>query len=348
MCSMSLTEQLKSAIQAADLDVIGISSAEPFQVSGDREECIDPREIMPAARAIIIAGFCTFYPPNLVQSQPVLPRGSFPPYGSRVFNPMTSYCQQVIKQLLAKKDFQAVTSMRIPVKLAAMRAGLGAYGKNAVILTGKYGSWIMFECLITDAPLEHDDLPLQAAGCGGCDLCLKACPTGAICAPYKVDKAKCITNWLWGAFAPPALREKQENRLFGCGECLKACPRNRTVNPPTNYPTPLEKHNDNPELIPLVTADKSYFRSVVPSFPLLAGSEAIRGNAIIALGNIGDPAGVEALSVTLRSPRPRHRSYSAWSLGKIGGDRARSKLLAALAQEQDANVLSEIKAALNS
>ena len=85
-----------------------------------------------------------------------------------------------------------------------------------------------------------------------------------------------------------------------------------------------------------------------PSFPLLAGSEAIRGNAIIALGNIGDPAGVEALSVTLRSPRPRHRSYSAWSLGKIGGDRARSKLLAALAQEQDANVLSEIKAALNS
>ena len=161
MCSMSLTEQLKAEIQAADLDVIGISSAEPFQVSGDREECIDPREIMPAARAIIIAGFCTFYPPNLVQSQPVLPRGSFPPYGSRVFNPMTSYCQQVIKQLLAKKDFQAVTSMRIPVKLAAMRAGLGAYG--------------------------------------------------------KVDKAKCITNWLWGAFAPPALWEKQENRLFGCG-----------------------------------------------------------------------------------------------------------------------------------
>ena len=230
--------------------------------------------------------------------------------------------------------------------MAAVRAGLGRYGKNAVVLTKKFGSWVMFECLLTDAPLDHVERPIEAPVCGDCRRCLEACPTQAIKAPYRVEKAKCITAWLWGNFAPAPLRALQEDRLFGCGECLKACPRNAAIVPGDDYPAPLEDFSDSPELIPLVAAGAEYYRRTVPSFPRQAGIEALRGNAVIALGNSKDPAAVEALAATLRHDRPQIRAYSAWALGRIGGRQARAILADVLAGEEDEKAAREIREAL--
>ncbi|MGE5587892.1 MAG: 4Fe-4S double cluster binding domain-containing protein, partial [Clostridia bacterium] len=163
---------------------------------------------------------------------------------------MSAYCRKTICALLKKHGFRAVPAQAIPLKVAAARAGLGRYGKNALIVTEGFGSWVMFECTVTDAPLEHEDRPLEDAGCRGRDLCIKAWPTGALYAPYKVDRARCITEWLWGTYASPELRELQGDRLFGCGECLMVCPRSRRV-PKRSGRVPLEDVSDNPELIPL-------------------------------------------------------------------------------------------------
>ena len=162
----------------------------------------------------------------------------------------------------------------------------------------------------------------------------------------KVKRAKCITNWLWGTFVPANLREKQGDRLFGCAECLKACPKNKEIKLRVEYPVALEVVSDSPELIPLATADAEYFRKVVPSFPRWAGKEPIRGNVIIALGNIADPAAIGALEETLQYPKPQVRAYSAWALGKIGEKEAKEALKRALSKEEKPKVIKEIKDAL--
>jgi len=310
------TNELMARIHAAGIDLASVTSAAPFLVTGKEERTVDPREILPGARAVIVTGFRVNYPSNASPSAPDRPRGLFPPYGSRVFMPMAAYCRKVVQGLLQEYGYKAVSSGKIPAKPAAVRAGLGHYGKNAVVDTPEFGSWVMFECLVTDAPLTYDNRPLGLTDCGDCTICLGACPTRAIHAPFKVDRARCITDWLWGTYAPAELREKQGNRLFGCGECLKACPRNVRVEPCHDYPAHLEATSDSPELIPLVTADDDYYRQVIPSFARLAGIEALRGNAIVALGNLADPVAVDALAGTLHYPRPQIRAYSAWSLGK--------------------------------
>lgn len=340
-----LTERLKNRVLSAGIDLIGITSAEPFKIKGEKERIVDPKEILKDAQSVVVAGFCIYNKPNILPSEPGKPRGRFG-YAIRVYMPMRSYCEKVIKQFLRKEGFKCVSTMKIPVKPAAVRAGLGKYGKNAVVLTEKLGSWVMFETLVTDAPLDYEDCPVKVSDCGKCDICLKACPTQAIYEPFKVNRRMCITNWLWGTFIPPGLREKQENRLFGCAECLKACPQNKHLKPCVKYPVPLEEVSDSPELIPLATADREYFKKTVSSFARWAGIDAIRGNVIIALGNIADPAAVGVLEKMLQYPKPQIRAYSAWALGRIGTKRAKEVLERALSKEEKPKVIQEIKDAI--
>ena len=322
---VTLTEELKATVLAAGIDLVGITSAAPLPTRPEVYAHTQPREVLAEARAVVVAGFCVTYEPKLLPSEPGKPRGRFTPYGSRAFQQMERYCQEVIADFLGRHGFKSSGAHRIPIKPAAVRAGLGRYGKHGVVVTPELGSWVMFACLVTDAPLACTEVPLQEAICPeGCDRCLKTCPTGAITQPYKVDRDKCITHWLWGNFAPVELRAKQDTRLFGCAECLLNCPKNAGIQPRQEYPVPIDDICDSPELLPLLAADRGYYEKIIPAFPRLAGFEAMLGNAIIALGNIGDPAAVTALGRTLRHKKAQIRAYSAWALGRIGGTEAKA------------------------
>lgn len=97
----------------------------------------------------------------------------------------------------------------------------------------------------------------------------------------------------------------------------------------------------------MLTADKKYFKKVIASFPLCAGEEAILGNTIIALGNIGDTTITSKLEQTFRHIKPKIRAYTAWALGKIGGEKAINILHNALLTEKNNTVIKEIQYALN-
>ncbi len=346
----SLTVQLKEHALSQGIDLIGMTTAKPFTRQGRAQEIIDPRELLVDAQAIIVIAF---YLNEIVDPAPMDrddPRGRFSQaYSVRAFTPMENHHIETIKSFLEERGYEAVPNKneRIPEKMAAARAGLGKYGKNSIIITEKYGSYVMFAALITNAPLECEELDVYASECGACELCLKSCPTGAIYKPYKLKRELCITNWLWGAFIPIALREKQENRLFGCGECAKACPRNEKLAPREEYPVKIDDVSTAPELIPLVTASEEYHRKAIASFPLRAGVDAIRGNAIIALGNIKIEKAVGLLCSTLAYPKPQIRAYSAWSLGRIGGSKAKRALENALKMEGNQEVGKEIEHALS-
>src|SRR5258708_7156104 len=87
-----------------------------------------------------------------------------------------------------------VDTGRMVDRAVAQRAGLGWYGKNTNILTKGWGSWVFLAEIITNLPLNQEDLdtPLKA-NCGNCEICLHACPTGALPAPYVLDNRRCIS-----------------------------------------------------------------------------------------------------------------------------------------------------------
>lgn len=71
-------------------------------------------------------------------------------------------------------------------------AGIGAFGKNSLIISPRYGPWLRFGYLLTNAELEPDK-PFSKDLCGDCERCLKACPVGAL-KPYVVDDEKCLVG----------------------------------------------------------------------------------------------------------------------------------------------------------
>jgi epoxyqueuosine reductase len=86
-------------------------------------------------------------------------------------------------------------------------------------------------------------------------------------------------------------------------------------------------------------------RAVWLKFP---GKVILQRNAAIGLGNVGDPVAVGALSKALGHEDPRVRGASAWSLGKVGGKRAKIALEKAQKTEENESVLYDIAKALSS
>ncbi|MEW6376139.1 MAG: 4Fe-4S double cluster binding domain-containing protein [Thermodesulfobacteriota bacterium] len=349
MNTNSLTMQLKKHALSHGVDLIGITSAKPFIKRDRTETIIDPKELLDDARSVIVTAFYMNEVLDVSLIDKDNPRGRFThAYSIRAYTPMGNLYIEIIKGFLKKQGYKTVfnKNYRIPDKMAAARGGVGKYGKNSVIITKVYGSYVMFVTLITNAPLEHEEYDLNASDCDKCEVCIRSCPTGAIYEPYKVNRSLCITEWLWGTFIPIPLREKQENRIFGCGECVKACPRNKKLISREEYPVKIEDVSTSPELIPLVTGNEEYYRKTIASFFMRAGMDAIRGNAIIALGNIGTDRAIDPLCITLTHPKLQIRAYSAWSLGKIGGAKVERALENALKSEVNPKVREEIRYAL--
>jgi epoxyqueuosine reductase len=120
-----------------------------------------------------------------------------------------------------------VDTGRMVDRAVAQRSGLGWYGKNTNILTKNWGSWVFLAEIVTNLPLEPDEA--LKTNCGNCDICLHACPTGALPNPYELDTPRCIsflTIELRGSI-PLELRPLMGNLIFGCDICQEVCPVNK-------------------------------------------------------------------------------------------------------------------------
>ena len=88
------------------------------------------------------------------------------------------------------EDSQArifVDSAPVLEKDIAVKAGLGWLGKHDTIIHRQQGSWFFLAEIYTNLPLPADSPDTQQNHCGRCEKCMRACPTGAIVAPYQVD-----------------------------------------------------------------------------------------------------------------------------------------------------------------
>ena len=126
-------------------------------------------------------------------------------------------------------EFEGIIKRTIPSmwgllsqRHAAVRAGLGEFGLNNVVVTPQYGPRIRFNSVITEAELTPSPLLKEKVCLGdGCSICIEQCP-GAISLRSEFDPKA-----LW--YNTPAQTNiaacLQLGPLHYCkGRCIKVCP----------------------------------------------------------------------------------------------------------------------------
>ncbi len=115
----------------------------------------------------------------------------------------------------------------------AQRAGLGAVGKNTLVIERGLGSYILLGEVLTTLDLAHSE-PAEPDPCGSCTRCLEACPTDAI-TPWSVDATKCISYLTieHRTAIDDELARRVDDWIFGCDVCQEVCPH--------NHPTELSR-----------------------------------------------------------------------------------------------------------
>ncbi|GGM26053.1 epoxyqueuosine reductase [Paraliobacillus quinghaiensis] len=228
-------------------------------------------------------------------------------------------------------------------KAVAERAGIGFSGKNTLIITPEFGSYVYLGEMITNIPFPPDE-PVDD-GCGDCTKCLDACPTGALVAPGRLNAQNCIAFVTQTkGFLPDNYREMMGNQLYGFDTCQLVCPRNKQVD--THLHPELEPDPElvKPQLIPLLSVSNREFKE---KFGSMAGSwrgkKPIQRNAIIALAHYKDEAAVDELIRLMKEdPRPVIRGTAAWAIGKIGTSDGFDAIHAAREKETDEEVIIEM------
>ncbi len=64
-------------------------------------------------------------------------------------------------------------------RYGAVAAGLGSFGWSGNVFHPEYGSRVLFDTVITNAPLDSDPM-LEKTPCDGCRICTKVCQAGMI------------------------------------------------------------------------------------------------------------------------------------------------------------------------
>ena len=231
-------------------------------------------------------------------------------------------------------------------KPIAQRAGVGWYGKNGIIITERFGSWVVLGEIITELELDTDESLKR--DCGDCTICIDSCPTKAIISPYIIDRTKCLQFISERVMKVPlAFREKWEDRLYGCTTCQEVCPQNREVRP-KKYKPEYGYIGSRIPLIPLLQISEGEFQNYFAYNQIaMRPKEAIKRNAVLALGNIGDSLAVAPLIKILQEgDNSIVRGHTAWALGKIRGKKAKIALEKAIKIEKDKEVREEIINAL--
>ncbi len=242
-----LSKKIRNLADSIGIDTLGFSEASEFTgYALSHSQRRDPKLSLPNARTIIVAGI---YIGGLT-----LPVWTNPWYGrtSRLY--LSEFFLDVVKPLepivnfIKNEGYQAIVCKSgsiLPLKLAAIRAGLGWQGRHSLLISKKYGTFLALGGIITNADLEHNTKE-ESNRCRDCDKCQKACPLAALDQPYVLNVKKCMSYLLQIENLTKKMQIVMENRIGDCEICQEACPWNR-------------KHLDNP----LVTSMTESFQKKI-------------------------------------------------------------------------------------
>lgn len=203
-------------------------------------------------------------------------------------------------------------------RVYAKYAGIGWIAKNTCVINQELGSWLFLGVILTSLELEAD-LPAPDR-CGTCTRCIDACPTHAFTAPGQLDARLCISYLTIEKRGeiPKDLRSEMGRHVFGCDICQDVCPWNRKA-PVTTAPEFQAREGlVNPALAWLAEMRHEEFSQVFRGSPIRRTKlSGLRRNAVIAMGNSGDPKFASTLKALCDDPDPVVAEHARWALDKL-------------------------------
>ena len=122
----------------------------------------------------------------------------------------------------------------------AVRAGLGFIGQNNFFISPEFGLRTIIGVIIGNIPADRfqPHPPLSVKECGSCGACVRACPSGALRAPFDLDARKCISYLTIESHEPLDIPlEERSGWRFGCEECMRVCPWDKPLQPLPEFET---------------------------------------------------------------------------------------------------------------
>lgn len=256
----------------------------------DIEERVNPYRYMTEGKTIISIAFPYYH----IEEEIEVDNG-FSIYTKRpdYHRVVKKYLGEIVSYIesLGGKATALVDSNTLPERYIAYLAGLGFIGKNNMLITKKYGSYVFLGEIITDLEIVCEEERnyseiREYKECGQCENCLKECPTKSInkkrcnpniCLSYITQK-KDITN-----------REMKllKGNVFGCDFCQLKCPYNEDIE--TNVLKEFETLSYmNEETSLYAEMDNKFFKEKISCTSCgWRGKNVIKRNAIIRMSHEG-------------------------------------------------------------
>jgi epoxyqueuosine reductase len=327
--------ELAGLAEELGIDVVGAATAEPYEETErtirerrDRglfadmrftmaqpEVSCHPESLLPDARTVVSAALCYYAPgPEPGPGEARLPRYTW----------YDAYAE--LREKLDALGRRLGGSHRVLVdanqhvdREGAVRAGIGFYGKNTMLITRRHGSWVVLGTLVTDVEIEPSP-PLEL-DCGSCRLCIDACPTDALDEPGTLDATRCLSYWTQSSEPiPEEYRAHLEAMVYGCDICQDVCPWNRGIERRRADTVPPSSAEPTVSLLDRLRAQDAdhvgrYDRLYVPRNDV----RYLRRNALVALGNSGRPELAPLAEPYVAGDDPVLQEHAAWALERLRG-----------------------------
>jgi epoxyqueuosine reductase len=338
-----LADELRRIGREAGLESVGICGTEAFTRARDTieanksrglhagmqftyrapEKSTDPSRLVPDAKSLVVGARSYLRRPS---SEPGPARARVARYSwSDEYRPLKLALGVIARRLRAEGWRARVLAddNALVDRAAAVRAGLGWYGKNTNVLLPGRGSWFILGSVATDAPIAPL-IPVAEVpdGCGTCRRCTIDCPTGALDEPGTLDARKCLA-WLLQVPGPFPLEHRVAlgDRIYGCDECQERCPVNRKGDPPDSARAAGEGAQDSLDVLWMLTASDEDLMGAIGRW-YIPGRDPryVRRNALVVLGNIGagrDPEVRRVLGIYLAGDDELLREHAAWATDRL-------------------------------
>lgn len=232
---------------------------------------------------------------------------------------------------------------------AAQRAGLGFIGRNGLLITEEFGSFVYLGEIVTNISFAQDE-PVPF-GCGECTRCITACPTDALLGDGRMNAKRCLSyQTQTKGMMPTEYRKKMGSVIYGCDICQLVCPYNRGKDFHFHEEMEPDIEEVYPRLQPMLSLSNKAFKK---QFGHLAGSwrgkKPLQRNALIALANLGGREALPDILACTEDVRPVIRGTAVWAISKLG-NREPEKWLGILKilqqKEKEEDVLLELEEAI--
>jgi epoxyqueuosine reductase len=270
------------------IDEVRFIDADDFTTAhvGDLEKFVSrhPRDILPGAKSVIV--FSTYIGMFATDTSPAYGRTSrlvLSGYYANIVSPLLPIVNYLEHQgYAALLSDGEIDEESIPLKGAAVKAGLGWIGKNTLLISKRFGSFQALGAIITDADIGEDNRVAKNY-CGECTRCVDSCPTKAIKKPHILDMSSCLSDILEGegldSGTAPGMTLRvgiTEGYFFECDICQNVCPWNqkhmrKPLDTPFGRKFEADKLNPIMEIDHLKSMDKETYEKEIA--PLIIGFE---------------------------------------------------------------------------